>query len=560
MSWSTACLDWEKRIVAKQSLIGSPLLFPDSAEIGLSIMSQLILRDIPRHPDTGEYRTIGDATAPWALDFSRHFFGSYDMETGKRHITDFFMLISKKNTKSTLAAAIMLTVLILNWRESAEFIILAPTLEVAKNAWRPIKDMIECDPDLQEIVKCQDYIKTVTDLRTGATLRVIASDTATVSGSKAAGVLVDELWEFGKKANADDMLREATGALPSRPEGFVIYLTTQSDKPPAGVFLTKLNYARDVRDGKVIDPRFLPVLYEFPKKYLEKELHLKKENFYITNPNMGVSIEVDLFEREYGKACQEGEEEKIGFLAKRLNVEVGMSLRADRWAGAEFWMRQADKSITLEYILSVCDVVEIGIDGGGLDDLLGLSVLGRDPDTKRWLSWSRAWAHESVLARRKSIESTLRDIEKEGSLFIVENIGDDTAHVAQICKQVYKSNLLDKIGCDPNGIGAILDALLAADIPEDSIVGVGQGWRLSHAVKTAERKLADKKSFFHDGSKLMNFCVGNAKGEIKGNNTLITKQASGTAKIDPFIALLNAVSLMQMNPPSKKDQYQVYIF
>jgi phage terminase large subunit-like protein len=25
-------------------------------------------------------------------------------------------------------------------------------------------------------------------------------------------------------------------------------------------------YARDVRDGKVIDPKFLPVLYEFPRR------------------------------------------------------------------------------------------------------------------------------------------------------------------------------------------------------------------------------------------------------------------------------------------------------
>jgi phage terminase large subunit-like protein len=46
----------------------------------------------------------------------------------------------------------------------------------------------------------------------------------------------------------------------------------------------------------------------------------------------------------------------------------------------------------------------------------------------------------------------------------------------------------------------------------------------------------------------MAWCVGNAKVEPKGNAIVITKQASGTAKIDPLMALLNAVSLMALNP------------
>jgi phage terminase large subunit-like protein len=79
------------------------------------------------------------------------------------------------------------------------------------------------------------------------------------------------------------------------------------------------------------------------------------------------------------------------------------------------------------------------------------------------------------------------------------------------------------------------------------VVGISQGWRLGGAIKTTERKLAEG-GMVHGGQRLMNWCVGNARVEPKGNSILITKQASGTAKIDPLMATFNAVSLMSLNP------------
>ncbi len=46
----------------------------------------------------------------------------------------------------------------------------------------------------------------------------------------------------------------------------------------------------------------------------------------------------------------------------------------------------------------------------------------------------------------------------------------------------------------------------------------------------------------------MAWAVGNAKVEPKGNAILITKQASGSAKIDPLMALFDAAALMASAP------------
>jgi phage terminase large subunit-like protein len=42
--------------------------------------------------------------------------------------------------------------------------------------------------------------------------------------------------------------------------------------------------------------------------------------------------------------------------------------------------------------------------------------------------------------------------------------------------------------------------------------------------------------------------VGNARVEPKGDAILVTKQASGSAKIDPLMAAFNAIALMATNP------------
>jgi phage terminase large subunit-like protein len=195
----------------------------------------------------------------------------------------------------------------------------------------------------------------------------------------------------------------------------------------------------------------------------------------------------------------------------------------------------------------------MGIDGGGLDDLLGLAVLGREKQSRRWLLWSRAWAHVSVLERRKNEVSALRDFARAGELVICEHLGDDIEEIAALAEHVDETGLLHAVGLDPFGVGAIVDALADVGIEgQDKIVGITQGWKLSGAIKATERKLADG-TFGHAGQRLMDWTVGNARVEPRSNAITITKQASGNAKIDPLIAAFNAVALMTLNPEAQRE-------
>jgi phage terminase large subunit-like protein len=561
MQWSTSCPDWERRITRGESLIPFAPLYPHEADAALAVFDDLRIVDAPGSP------RIGETCRPWVRDFAAAIFGAYDHTTGRRLLREFLLLVAKKNSKSTIAAGIMLTALIRNWRDSGEFLILAPTIEIANNSFGPASDMIRKDPELKALLEVSPHTRTITHRNNKATLKVVAATDEVVGGKKAIGVLVDELWQFGKQPKAASMLREAIGGLASRPEGFVIYLSTQSNEPPVGVFKEKLDYFRDVRDGLIQDPQSLGVLYEFPPAMIEAGAHRLAKNFYVTNPNLGASVDEEFLLREFAKAERTGEAEMQDFLAKHLNVEVGQNKRNNRWAGSDHWEASVDASVTFDSLLARCDVITAGIDGGGLDDLLGLCLLGRDRVTEELLVWVRAWAHPIVLKRRKDIASALADFAKQGDLVMVEALGQDVAGVVDLILQVHAAGKLGGIGVDPSGIGDIVQALVEAGITGEVlfgdqmaplIQGISQGWKLNSAIKTGERGLA-AGSIRHADQPLMTWCVGNAKAEPRGNAVTITKQMAGSAKIDPLVAFFMALDVMGRDPKPVSGADQIFL-
>jgi len=549
VSLDLSCPDWADRLRSGRPPFRDLVAASPEGDRAVAVFNKLRLADVPGTP------TMAEAGGDWFREIVRALFGSVDPVTRQRAVRELFLLVPKKNSKTTNGALMMLTALLLNQRPHATLIMTAPVQDVAQLAFDAAAGAVALDDVLSKKLHVREHVKTIVHRETKAELQIMTFDPAVLTGQKPVAALIDELHVVSKMSKAASALRQLRGGMLPYPEAFMAFITTQSEEQPAGVFLDELKKARDIRDGKR-EGAMLPVLYEFPQAMQkDREAWTDPAAWPMVTPNAGRSIQISRLVEEHKTAKETSEAELRAWASQHLNVEIGVALHANGWSGAEFWQRQADDAVTLDGLFERCSVLVVAIDGGGNDDLYGLTVLGREKDGGDLLSWSHAWALPIVLERRKEIAPRLLDFQDQGDLTIVPKIEDACQQVVAIVQRADAAGLLGSlqdgkkraIGVDAACIKQTLDALNAAGYADEQIVGVSQGWRLTTAIKSTELYLSSD-ALRHADQPLMDWCVGNAKVEPKGNAVLITKQASGSAKIDPLMSLFSAVEVMAMNP------------
>ncbi len=551
-----ACPDWWDRIQAGQTPMADVPLNPEKAAKAMAFFNRLRLPDVPGTP------ALADACGDWFRDILCAFLASEDPETKKRLVWELLCMVPKKNSKTTYVAALGLTALFMEEAPNRQMLIVAPSQNISERCFDQAQGMIRIDPRLDAIFKVQDHLKCITRRKTGTKLDVKTFDTSIVTGEIPILTIIDELHELGKKAKAAAVMQQIRGGGITMQGGQVLMITTQSDEQPAGIWKTELDKARKIRDGVGgASPILLPVLYEFPADLQRSQDFWRScKNWRYVLPNIGRSIDPQRLADDYDNNGRVNKEAEKIWLSQHLNIEIGVGLTDDAWRGGDYWEDRADKTLTLDELMRRSEVAVMGTDGGGLDDLFGVCVIGREKITRRWLVWCHAYAHPSVIETRKEIASNLRDFEAEGSLTFCE-VSEYIDQIADIASRLRDAGLFpkkDAIGSDPNNIAAFIDALAERKIVDEMFRRIRQGTALSPAIWGLEHKLSND-TLSHDGSTLMNWVIGNVKIEVNGNGNLATKQAAGRAKIDPFIAMLCATILMSWNPEASDERLDDFL-
>lgn len=552
--WDLSCPDWEDRIREGRSLIPDLPLNQPEADLGLAIFDELRLPDVPGLP------RMKEACGQWFRDIVRVAFGSWFPDQQQRYIRDIMALLPKGQSKTTYIAGLLLTLMLMNKRPRAEGLFIGPTQAIAENAYDKAVGMIEASQDLKRRFRTRDHVKTIEDLVTHTELKIKTFDVSILTGTILIFAVLEELHLLGRNPHATKVIRQIRGGLEKTPEGLFLMPTTMPDDIPAGAFKDELTNGRRIRrgdfKGKIHRP-LLPVFYEYPPDIAKDPSKWQDPaNWPMVMPNLGRSVHLASLTADWETEKSKNDQAIRIWASQHLNIEMGVGMAIDGWAGAAYWAQGEDESITLESLLDRCEVVVVALDGGGLDDLYGGNVLGRERGTRDWLSWSHAWCHEGVLERRQSIAARLQDFKAAEELTIYETAGEDIAAIIELISMVQERGLLAGVAVDPAGLGEMVEALTAIDVTVENklLVGAPQGFGMMNAIKTAERKLQNG-TLRHAKSALMDWCVGNVKIEPLATAIRATKQNAGDAKIDPWAALMNAVAVMVRNPEGQGSVY-----
>lgn len=546
--WDLSCPDWEKRLLRGESLMPDLPLFEEESSRALLAFNKM------RIPDALGQPLFSSAVDPWFKEIVEALFGSFNRALNMRMINEAFILVPKKSGKTTLSAALMLVALILNRRRNVEFLLVGPTHAIAELSYRQAREMIRADAVLSGWFHCRDHLKEIEFLRTGARLKIKSFDAGILTGVILAGILLDELWQIALDPAAESVMRQIRGGLLANPEAFLVTISTQSDFEPRGVFRDDLIAAREIRDGKLKNARTLPIIYEFPQRMQESGEWKDPRTWHFVNPSLGRAVTIQGLIESFEKEARKSEAQMQGWASQHLNIEVGLGLASNEsWPGIKHWKKNAAPFLTLDTILEWSDVVVSGVDGGSLDDLTGLGVLGRHKITRQWMLWCKAWVRRSVLDLRKEMATKLLDLERAGDLSIIDDESDqDVREMAGIFAKIEDTGLfpdVDAIGLDQwKGLGPFVEAVKEiCGFSEEKFVKVPQGGRLMGYIQTAEIKLA-RGELIHADQSLMDWCVTNAKREFTKNTVVITKTKSASAKIDPLMATFMAIAIMSQDP------------
>jgi phage terminase large subunit-like protein len=261
----------------------------------------------------------------WQAAILACLFGWKQIENGFRRYRKVFLYIPRKNGKTPLTAGIMIYVLLCDGEPGAGLVSAAATREQASVTFKHASAMCQQVASLKHATKVYKSYKSIQSREDEQSVfKVLSSEGGAAHGLNIHFGIVEEL-----HAHSNTELVEAIeSAQGSRDQPVVFYVTT-ADFMRDSLCNRKLRYSQQVRDRKIDDPTYLPVIYETPRvnPVTGTETDWRDPALWrAANPNLGVSVTLRFLEDECKEAQHDPFKENT-FKRLYLNMQTESEAR-----------------------------------------------------------------------------------------------------------------------------------------------------------------------------------------------------------------------------------------
>lgn len=465
-------------------------------------------------------------------------FGFVD-DNDLRQYNEALTIEGRKNGKTTETAAVELDMLVNDDEGAPQIYNVATMLDQAKLGFNAANKMRLQSPMLKKHIK-----KRTADLYfpyNMGFIKALASNSNSLDGLDVHCGVIDELAAI-KNRDIYDLIKQAMGA---RQQPLLFCITTNGFVRE-NIFDAQYDYASDIISGKIVNKRFLPLIYELddPSEWDQEEMWIK------ANPGLGTIKSLDYLRQMVQKA-KDDPSFKPTVMVKDFNMK---QTSVSSWLRFEDINNEEVSDIRFDYCIG-------GFDAADTTDLnAAVALMQRPNDPKIYLK-CMFWIPESVLEESQKSGNRRERDSVPYSLWIDQ--GYMRTHPGNKCdKKIFldwfeelkeKEDLYTMfIGYDPWHIDDSLLRSFKGTFGQNAMIKVRQGTiTLSEPMKNLAAEFK-AHNIVYDNNPVLKWCLINTETKIDVNgNIQPVKGLDSRKRIDGTVALLCAYKVLM----DKKDSF-----
>ncbi len=460
-------------------------------------------------------------------------FGFVD-KTGNRKYREIFLVVARKNGKSTFASAIGLYLQVADGEAGAEIYAVATKRDQAKLVWDEAKRMVMKSPFLLKKVK--PLTNSLTAEFNNSIFKPLSSDSNSLDGLNVHGAIMDEIHAWTDQ-NLYDVVVDGTSAR----DNPMVWLITTAGTVRESVFDRKYEEAEKILNGYeddegYKDERVLPFIYELDSK----SEWTNPDCWQKANPALHTIKNIDQIITKVNKAKHDTRQVK-NLICKDFNI---------RETSGEAWLSFSELNNT-----SIFDLGKLkpkygigGVDLSKTTDLTAAKAIFMVPDDPVVYVLSMYWLPAELLEFRVREDQIPYDLWYERGLLRLSD--GNQVHPKNVTQwfielQEQYELYLPWIGYDAWSASYWVEEM-EGYFGKNAMEKVHQGkFTLSRPMEILGADLR-KKQVNYNNNPIDKWCLSNTSVEYdKNGNMQPTKGKNQRKRIDGLAALLNCYVVLE---------------